>query len=369
LILTLIYCLKRHNLKNKNLIALKNLNLKGENMSNLRIGIKERPPVGQWLLLSLQHVFAMFGATILVPLLTGLDIGVALVASGIGTLIYIISTRGKVPVYLGSSFAYIGAIQAGAIASVLAAGSHLIDTTGTIPEQMAQVKLAIDSGVISYMDAYSSVYVGLMVVGLIYAIIALIIRFTGSGWIKKLLPPVVIGPMIIIIGLSLAPVAISSSGFSGGEGWKVPLVAVITFAAVVGIATFTKGFFKIVPFILAIFIGYISAMIFGLVPVEFALGFIPYPDVFGESALFEIPKFTFLGSYTLNYTALLTFAPIAFVTLAEHIGDTTVIGEICEEDFITDPGLDRTILGDGVATFVSAAIGGPANTTWIRVFV
>jgi uracil permease len=170
--------------------------------------------------------------------------------------------------------------------------------------------------------------------------------------------------MIIIIGLGLAPVAIQNAGLDGASGWQVPLVAVITFLAVVGIASFSKGFFKIVPFVLAIVIGYIASMIFGLVPVEWGLGFIPYPDVFTGFNVFQIPNFTFLGSYSLNYTALLTFAPIAFVTLAEHIGDTTVIGEVCEEDFISDPGLDKTILGDGVATFVSAAIGGPANTTY-----
>ena len=314
-------------------------------MANLNIGIKERPKLGQWLLLSLQHVFAMFGATVLVPLLTGLDIGVALVASGVGTLIYIICTRGKVPVYLGSSFAYIGAISTAAI--------------GT---------------------DFSAAYVGLMVVGLIYATVALIIRFTGSGWLKKILPPVVVGPMIIIIGLSLAPTAIEQSGLFSAEyyannplfypgvdpslvSWAVPLVAIITFLAVVGIAAFSKGFFKIIPFILAIVIGYAAAMVFGLVPVEFAFGFLPYPDVFTGYQLFQIPNFTFLGSYDLNYTAILTFAPLAFVTLAEHIGDHSVLGEICEEDFITDPGLDKTILGDGIATFVAAAIGGPANTT------
>jgi uracil permease len=302
-------------------------------MANLRIGIKERPPVGQWLLLSLQHVFAMFGATILVPLLTGLDIGVALVASGIGTLIYIISTRGKVPVYLGSSFAYIAAISAAAV--------------GT---------------------DFSAAYVGLMIVGLIYAIVALIIHFTGSGWLKKLLPPVIIGPMIIIIGLSLAPVAIEQSGLLASGittldyphvdparlVWVVPLVAIISFLTVVGVASFTKGFFKIVPFIVAIFVGY---------AVSAALGLVDW-GWFAGASLFQIPNFTFLGTYTLDYTALLIFAPIAFVTMAEHIGDHSVIGEICEEDFITDPGLDKTILGDGIATFVSAAIGGPANTSY-----
>ncbi len=302
-------------------------------MGNLKIGIKEKPELGQWLLLSLQHVFAMFGATILVPILTGLDIGVALVACGVGTLIYIISTKGKVPVYLGSSFAYIAAISTAAAAT-----------------------------------GFAAAYVGLMVVGAIYTIVALIIKFTGSGWLKKLIPPVVIGPMIIIIGLGLAPVAIEQSGLleSGIETlyyphvaesvlvWAVPLVAVITFLTVVAVASFSKGFFKIIPFIIAILVGYGASAVLGLVDWGW----------FSDVQIFQVPNFTFVGTYAIDYTAILIFAPIAFVTIAEHIGDTTVIGEICEEDFITDPGLDKTLLGDGVATLVSAAMGGPANTTY-----
>lgn len=286
----------------------------------LLIGIKERPKsIFKWIVLSLQHVFAMFGATVLVPILTGLDAGVALVASGIGTLIYIICTKGKVPVYLGSSFAYITAITV--------AGS---------------------------VNGFSSAYVGLMLVGVVYVIVATIIRFAGSRWIKKLLPPVVVGPMIVIIGLVLAPVAINSAGFDGGSGIETPIVAIVTFAVVVIVSLFTKGFFKIVPFICAIIIGYGVAMIFGI--VDYTL--------FSELKFFQIPNFSFLGTYRLDFDAALMFLPIAFVTIAEHIGDHTVLGEITGEDFFTDPGLDKTLLGDGIATFVSAAIGGPANTTY-----
>ena len=223
-------------------------------------------------------------ATVLVPLLTGLDVGVALVASGVGTLIYILCTRGKVPVYLGSSFAYIAAISVAAAAT-----------------------------------GFESAYVGLMLVGLIYVAVALTIRFTGSGWLKRLLPPVVIGPMIIIIGLGLAPVAINSAGFNGGQGWEVPVVAMITFLSVIGIASYTKGFFKIIPFLIAIIIGYVGAMVFGLVPVEFALGFLPYPDVFTGYTFLQIPNFTFIGSYSLDFSALLMFAPIAFVTINKTV--------------------------------------------------
>ncbi len=289
----------------------------------LSVGIQEKPQsVGHWIILSLQHVFAMFGATVLVPLLTGLDVGVALVASGIGTLIYIASTRGKVPVYLGSSFAYISTI------------SLAVANTG----------------------GFESAYIGLMVVGLIYMLIALIIYFVGSAWIKKLLPPVVIGPMIIIIGMTLAPVAVSSTGLDGSATWKEPLVALVTFLSVVFFSIKGKGFIKIVPFLLAILVGYLFAMIFGIVDYS----------VFSNVKFFQIPNFTVFGlnGYNFDFSQVLVFAPLAFVTIAEHIGDHVVLGEITGNDFITDPGLNKTLLGDGLATFVSGAIGGPANTTY-----
>ncbi|MGS0973189.1 MAG: uracil-xanthine permease family protein [Candidatus Izemoplasmataceae bacterium] len=287
----------------------------------LTIGIQEKPKnLTRWIVLSLQHVFAMFGATVLVPLLTGLDTAVALVASGVGTIIYIICTRGKVPVYLGSSFAYIMAISI--------AGS---------------------------VNGFSSAYVGLMVVGVVYVIVATIIRYVGNAWIKKILPPVVVGPVIITIGLSLAPIAIQNAGLDGSKGLAVPVVAIITFATVVIVSLFGRGFIKIVPFIIAIFVGYFSAVIFGLVDLG---------EVFVDYNFLQIPNFTFIGTYKLDFSAVLMFLPIAFVTIAEHIGDHTVLGEITGEDFITDPGLEKTLMGDGIATFVSAAIGGPANTTY-----
>ncbi|AUD62318.1 uracil permease [Tenericutes bacterium MO-XQ] len=304
--------------------------------NGLTVGINEKPKsIGSWIILSLQHVFAMFGATVLVPMLTGLDVGVALVASGIGTLIYILCTKGKVPVYLGSSFAYITTISAAIV------------TTGSA----------------------SAAYLGLMVVGIIYVIIALIIFFVGSGWLKKLLPPVVIGPMIIIIGLTLAPVAVTNFGLLGmqplydnglyigleGAAWKVPLVAFITFATVVILTTKAKGFLKIVPFIIAILVGYIFSVIFGVVNLV---------ETFKNVSFFQVPNFSIIGTYDFNFSQVLVFAPLAFVTIAEHIGDHVVLGEITGNDFIENPGLHRTLLGDGIATFVSASLGGPANTTY-----
>lgn len=304
--------------------------------NQLLIDIHEKPKSNvQWFILSIQHVFAMFGATVLVPILTGLDVGVALSASGIGTLIYIACTKGKVPIYLGSSFAYIGSIAA-AIAS----------TGGA-----------------------ESAYTGLMVVGIIYVIIAAIISVTGSEWIKRLLPPVVVGPMIMIIGLSLAPTAVNETGLLGietlleqgkylgvvGAHWKVPLIAFITFFTVIIVSMKGKGFLEIVPFLVAIFVGYTASVLLGIVNLK---------EVFAGYSFIQVPNFKFLGTYQLNFSAIAAFAPLSLVTIAEHIGDHIVLGEIVDRDFLEEPGLHRTILGDGIATFVSAALGGPANTTY-----
>jgi uracil permease len=271
------------------------------------------------ILLGLQHVFAMVGATVLVPLLTGLNVGVALVASGVGTLIYILCTKGKVPMYLGSSFAYIAAISAaGAIGN------------------------------------FNGAFTGIMIVGLIYVVFATIIAKFGSEWLKKLLPPIVVGPMIIIIGMSLAGVAITSSGFDGASGIAVPIVATISFISVVVVSIFGKGFIKVIPFLIAIVIGYITAAIFGI--IDFS--------VFSNYTFFQIPDFAFLGTYKLDFSAVLIFAPLALVTMAEHIGDHSVLSEVVDRDLLVDPGLHRTLLGDGIATFVAGAMGGPANTSY-----
>lgn len=288
-------------------------------MAKMIYGPKDRPKFGKWLVLALQNVFAMFGATVLVPILTGLDVGVGLVASGIGTLIYILCTKGKVPIYLGSSFAYIGAI----IAASAAGG-------------------------------YGSAYVGLITVGLIYIAVAIVLHFTGTGWLKKLLAPVVVGPMIMIIGLSLAPVAISQAGLDGSGNLYTILTAVITLITVIFVSLKGKGFFRVIPFLVAVAVGYVFAAMFGLVDWT----------VFQNVAFLQVPNFTFIGTYALDFSAVLMFAPIAFVTIAEHIGDHTVIGEITGNDFLADPGLDRTLLGDGIATGVAAMIGGPANTSY-----
>ncbi|MBU1145287.1 MAG: NCS2 family nucleobase:cation symporter [Firmicutes bacterium] len=306
------------------------------------LGVNEKPTKGKWFALSFQHVFAMFGATILVPMLTGLPISVALFTSGVGTLIYILCTKAKVPVYLGSSFAYI---------AVVAAVSGYAET-GT--------------------GHYATALTGLLVVGLIYVLISIIIRLVGKSWIEKILPPVVIGPMIAIIGLGLSSVAIGSSGLSGGT-WKEILTAVISLGIVIVIALKGRGFIKIIPFLFGIVGGYIFASIVGLV------NFSSIVEVFITPASWiKIPEFMFLGFkdgtanflgtnitfYQINFAAVLTIAPLAFVTASEHIGDHAVLGKIVGKDFLKDPGLDRTLLGDGLATSFAALVGGPANTTY-----
>ena len=291
--------------------------------------INETPPLTTWIILALQHVFAMFGATILVPILVNsaagaevLTIPVALVASGIGTLIYILCTKGKSPVYLGSSFAFITPIAA------------------------AYLKGGI-----------SGAMTGIMAVGLIYIIIAIIIKFVGKNWLDKLLPPVVIGPMIMIIGLGLAPSAISQIGLAAGTAFdpKTMVVVVVSFLVTALLMTKAKGFFKVIPFLIGIISGYIVAVCLGMIDFKPVL----------EASFFSMPKFVFpFVNYKLNFTALITIAPIALVTLCEHIGDHTSLGNIIGKDLIKEPGLDRTLLGDGIATLVAGAIGGPANTTY-----
>lgn len=295
----------------------------------LLLDVNEKPSIVKWIVLAFQHVFAMFGATILVPILvnsaageTVLTIPVALVTSGIGTLIYILCTKGKSPVYLGSSFAFIAPMAAAALKG--GAGSALT---------------------------------GVMAAGLVYIIFAIIIKFVGKGWIDKLLPPIIIGPMIMIIGLGLAPSAVGQIGIAEGAAfdWRTLLVAVIAFLTTGIIAVAGKGFLKIVPFLVGIVAGYISAICVGL--VDFA------PVL--EASFFSIPQFILpFAHYMPSIGGMLTIAPIALVTMAEHIGDHMALGTIINKDLIKNPGLDKTLLGDGIATFVAGLLGGPANTTY-----
>lgn len=300
---------------------------------DLKLQVHEKPSKLQWLLLSFQHVFAMFGATVLVPILTGYPVSVALFASGIGTIIYNIITRFKVPVYLGSSFAYI---------------------------------VAVNIAVAAMGGEYGAAQTGLILVGVIYFVVALIVNAIGKGWIDRLLPPIVIGPMIAVIGLGLASIAVGNAGFVEGGNWKHMLVAIFTFLVTAFISTKAKGFFKIIPFLCGIALGYLFAVVLKIVDFD------PVKTVIASQHYLALPDFILPFStngvfkeYRL-YFGPETWAilPVALVTIAEHIGDHTVLGKVCGKNFLKDPGLNKTLMGDGIATSVSAFLGGPANTTY-----
>lgn len=303
--------------------------MKQESTVDLLLDVDQRPSAGKGILLSFQHVFAMFGATILVPLILGMPVSVALFASGVGTLIYMISTGFKVPVYLGSSFAFITAMS------------------------LAMKEMGGD---------VSAAQTGVILTGLVYVLVAAGVRFAGTKWIDKLLPPIIIGPMIIVIGLGLAGSAVTNAGLVADGNWKNALVAVVTFLIAAFINTKGKGFLRIIPFLFAIIGGYLFALTLGLVDFTPVL----------KANWFEIPSFYLPFStggafkeYNLYFgPETIAILPIAIVTISEHIGDHTVLGQICGRQFLKEPGLHRTLLGDGIATSVSAFLGGPANTTY-----
>ena len=300
-----------------------------ESTVDLLLDVDQRPSAGKGILLSFQHVFAMFGATILVPLILGMPVSVALFASGVGTLIYMIATGFRVPVYLGSSFAFITAMS------------------------LAMKELGGD---------VSAAQTGVILTGFIYVLVAAGVRFAGTKWIDKLLPPIIIGPMIIVIGLGLASSAVTNAGLVADGNWKNALVAVVTFLIAAFINTKGKGFLRIIPFLFAIIGGYLFALTLGLVDFTPVL----------KANWFEIPGFYLPFStggafeeYSLYFgPETIAILPIAIVTISEHIGDHTVLGQICGRQFLKEPGLHRTLLGDGIATSVSAFLGGPANTTY-----
>ena len=314
------------------------------------LGANDRPKTGKWIALSFQHVFAMFSATVLVPMLTGLPISVALFSSGIGTLIYILCTKKKVPIYLGSSFAYI---------------TYIISAS-----------TMVGGGIGAAMT-------GILVVGLIYMIVSLIIALVGSDWLNKLLPPVVVGPMIMVIGLGLASTACQSAGLTVTSGalqdWRVIVVALATMFITACVSIKAKGFLKVIPFLIGICGGYILAVVLGFIPFQGYGALVDFSElkevILTPSKWFALPEFKILGwkdqelgagisMVKLNFAAALNVIPLAFVTMCEHIGDHKVLGSITGEDYIKDPGLHRTLLGDGVATAFAALIGGPANTSY-----
>jgi uracil permease len=307
---------------------------------NTHAPIKDASQLGvpKMLILGLQHLFAMFGATILVPILVnnyfegeGLSIQVTLFFAGLGTLFFHLCSKFKVPAFLGSSFAFLG-------------GFHTVANlnTGIFKNMTMGEKLPYACG-------------GIVVAGLLYLILALVIRFVGIKKVMKYLPPVVTGPIIICIGLSLAPSAISNAS----SNW---LLAFIALAVVIIFNIWGKGLFKILPILMGVIISYVCAVIFNALGMTNADGsaILDFTAV-SQASWVGVPDF-FLCKF--NISAILVMAPIALATMMEHIGDMSAISATVGEDLVTDPGLHRTLIGDGLATSLSAAFGGPANTTY-----
>ncbi|TVY10013.1 uracil permease [Paenibacillus cremeus] len=294
-------------------------------MQPREIQIDERPPLLQSIPLSLQHLFAMFGSTVLVPVLFKVDPATILLMNGIGTLLYLLLCKGKIPAYLGSSFAFLSPVFA-----VLGSG-----------------------------QPYEAALGGFIVSGLIFILVSLIIRSAGTGWLDVVFPPAAMGAIVAVIGLELVPVAAEMAGFikpaAAAADWKVDTQAVLVssvtlLVTVVGSVVF-RGFLKIIPILIGIVCGYLLA---------FALGLVNFTAV-AEAKWFALPTF-----YTpqLNWSAMAIIAPAALVVIAEHIGHLIVTGNIVGRNLSKDPGLDRSLLGNGISTIISGFLGSTPNTTY-----
>jgi uracil permease len=295
-------------------------------MSNKPIlDIKEIPKPFQWITLSLQHLFAMFGATILVPYLVGLSPAIALISSGLGTLAFLLITKFQVPAYLGSSFAFIAPV----IAAKAAGGP-------------------------------SGAMVGTFLAGLVYGVVALVISKAGHRWIMNLLPPIVVGPVIIVIGLALSGTAVNMAMNNPATGKYSLLhfsVALVTLIATIIFSIYAKKMLSMIPILAGIILGYIYALLVGVVDFKPVL----------DAKWLEMPDFIIpFVSYkvTFSWDLVLLMVPVAVVTLSEHIGHQLVLSKVVGRDYIKKPGLHRSILGDGTATMISALIGGPPKTTY-----
>ncbi|EGO9035887.1 uracil permease [Enterococcus faecalis] len=287
------------------------------------LDIKDRPQAFHWVGLSLQHLFTMFGATVLVPILVGIDPGIALVSSGLGTMVYLITTKGKIPAYLGSSFAFIAAMQ-----------------------------------MLMKSDGYPAIAQGAMTTGLVYLIVSLIIKKIGSDWLDKILPPIVVGPVVMVIGLGLAANAANNAMYNNNVyDFKYIAVALITLGLTIFYNMFFKGFLGLIPILLGIVSGYLVALAFGIIdltPIKEAAWF-ALPN-------FEVPFVQYEPKLYLN--AITTMAPIAFVTMTEHIGHLMVLNKLTKRNFFQDPGLSKTLMGDGLAQIVAGFVGGPSVTSY-----
>jgi uracil permease len=294
--------------------------------------------IPKMLLLGLQHMVAMFGATILVPILVnqyfegeGLSIQVTLICAGLGTLFFHACTKFKIPAFLGSSFAFLGGFAT--VAKL---------DTGIFADMTMGEKLPYACG-------------GIVVAGALYLVLALVVKLVGVQRVMRFLPPVVTGPIIICIGLSLAPSAVSNAS----KNW---LLAIIAFAVIIIFNVWGKGMFKIIPILMGVVISYAVAFILYKCGVHNPDGTaILVFDAVKSAKAVAIPPFQLCK---FNVTAILVMAPIALATMMEHIGDISAISATTGQNFIADPGLHRTLIGDGLATSLSAAFGGPANTTY-----
>lgn len=273
------------------------------------------------IILGLQHVLAMFGATVLVPILTGLDPAIAILSAGLGTLVFHLCTKGMVPVFLGSSFAFIPVIA-----------------------------------LVLQEEGLAAVKGGVIVAGLIYAIMAGVIKLFGVEKVRSFFPPIVAGPIIMVIGLSLSPVAINSSLYNQGSfDVKYLIVSSIVVLTMIIVSIFAKGFFKLVPILIAVVVGYLVSLPLGLVDVE-TIANANWFGIKNYEQIFTLPEFSLSG--------ILAIAPVALVVFIEHIGDITTNSAVVGKDFFKEPGVHRTMLGDGLATMVAGLLGGPANTTY-----
>ena len=321
---------------------------------NLIYGVNDKPKFGQMLIFAFQQVLAILAATIAVPSIigNGMSQSAALFGAGIGTLVYQLFTKFKSPVFLGSSFAFIGSM------------------------------FAAFGGAASASAGYAGLIIGAAFAGLVYVIIALVVKFVGVNWINKLMPPVVIGPTVAIIGLSLAGNAVGDlttgkvlvDGVSACSPYVALICGLVTLFSVIIISVYGKKMAKLIPFILGILAGYIAAAIFtviGIVTGNVALQVIDF-SVFQNMTIFAIPDFTFLmaaeglaqidGAFIA--TVAVAYVPVAFVVFAEHIADHKNLSTIINSDLLAEPGLHRTLLGDGVGSFAGAVFGGCPNTTY-----
>ncbi len=274
----------------------------------------------------LQMLFVAFGALVLVPILTGLNPNVALFTAGLGTLVFQVITVRKVPVFLASSFAFIAPIIYG------------VQTWG-IPATMS----------------------GLMAAGLVYILLALLIKARGQGIIHKVLPPVVVGPVIMVIGLSLAPVAVHLAMGKTGDGaavlfpqWKSLIVAFVALLVTIFSVLRGKGVLRLIAILVGVSAGYITALLFGMIDFKQVV----------DAPFFSVPAFVFPE---LNWQAILFIVPVAIAPAIEHIGDMLAISSVTGKNYLEDPGLHRTLMGDGIATSLASMLGGPPNTTYSEV--